>query len=263
MQLCSRHNPRQSDAVLITVSKFDYVKRNLEVKNDEDSLSGINVEASGIGRVLKSIAEKEKKENQVRTSSDYAPSLVLYAFLTTVVRQAKENPNRIPPPSAAVSEVAPTPAATSSTLISQSTGPVPYNTATVSTNRTAASFTSTSTALSTAVENALWDEEDLMYEAVREKGERGYARMRTNYGDLNLELYAERAPRTCYNFLKVRVSHDRPISRIVILMLSLGSGENGIVTVGTRREISKNQVPSIDPRLHAARWRSDRHRSWR
>lgn len=48
------------------VSKFDYVKRNLEVQNEEDSLSGINVEASGIGRVLKSIAEKEKKENDVR-----------------------------------------------------------------------------------------------------------------------------------------------------------------------------------------------------
>jgi len=45
-----------------------------------------------------------------------------------------------------------------------------------------------------------------MYEAVREKGERGYARMKTNYGDLNLELYCERAPRTCYNFLKVRTS---------------------------------------------------------
>lgn len=47
------------------MSKFDYVRRNLEVKNDEDSLSGINVEASGIGRVLKSIAEKEKQENDV------------------------------------------------------------------------------------------------------------------------------------------------------------------------------------------------------
>ncbi|GAA5991894.1 hypothetical protein JCM5350_001966 [Sporobolomyces pararoseus] len=163
------------------LSKFDYVRRNLEVKNEDDSLSGINVEASGIGRVLKSIAEKEKKE-----------------------KDAKSTPRPFPPtsstsqPSTSSSSSAPT-----SSLISQSTGPVPYNTATVSTNRTAASFTSTSSALSTSVENALWDEEDLMYEAVREKGERGYARMKTNYGDLNLELYCERAPRTCYNFLKL------------------------------------------------------------
>ncbi|GAA5895656.1 PPIL2 family peptidylprolyl isomerase [Sporobolomyces salmoneus] len=163
------------------LSKFDYVKRNLEVQNEEDSLSGINVEASGIGRVLKSIAEKEKKEND-----------------------AKAAPKSLPPPVASTSTSTSTSAPVStSSLISQSTGPVPYNTATVSTNRTAASFTSTSSALSTAVENALWDEEDLMYEAVREKGERGYARMKTNYGDLNLELYAERAPRTCYNFLKL------------------------------------------------------------
>ncbi|GAA5927111.1 PPIL2 family peptidylprolyl isomerase [Sporobolomyces koalae] len=163
------------------LTKFDYVRRNLEVQTEPDSLSGINVEASGIGKVLKSIAEKEKKENS-----------------------QKSNPT--PAITAASSRSEPTPATnTSSTsaLISQSTGPVPYNTATVSTNRTAASFTSTSSALSTSVENALWDEEDLMYEAVRDKGERGYVRMNTNYGDLNLELYCERAPRTCYNFLKL------------------------------------------------------------
>lgn len=51
--------------VCLTVSKFDYVRRNLEVKTEENALSGINVEASGIGRVLKSIADKEKKENDV------------------------------------------------------------------------------------------------------------------------------------------------------------------------------------------------------
>ncbi|GAA6024779.1 hypothetical protein JCM11491_000779 [Sporobolomyces phaffii] len=162
------------------LSKFDYVRRNLEVQNEKDSLSGINVEASGIGRVLKSIAEKEKKEND-----------------------AKSAPKSLPPPPTPSSASVSRPSTSTSSLIAESTGPVPYNTATVSTNRTAASFTSTSSALSTAVENALWDEEDLMYEAVREKGERGYARMKTNYGDLNLELYAERAPRTCYNFLKL------------------------------------------------------------
>ena len=49
----------------LIVSKFDYVRRNLEVQTEENALSGINVEASGIGRVLKSIADKEKKENDV------------------------------------------------------------------------------------------------------------------------------------------------------------------------------------------------------
>jgi len=52
----------------LIVSKFDYVRRNLEVQTEENALSGINVEASGIGRVLKSIADKEKKENDVSFS---------------------------------------------------------------------------------------------------------------------------------------------------------------------------------------------------
>ncbi|GAA6058986.1 hypothetical protein JCM10212_001696 [Sporobolomyces blumeae] len=162
------------------LSKFDYVKRNLEVQTDDTALSGINVEASGIGRVLKSISEKEKKENEAKS----AP---------------KPTPARAPVASTS------TPASTSS-LVQQSADAVPYNTATVSTNRTAASFTSTASALSTKIENALWDEEDLMYEAVRDKGEKAYARMVTNYGDLNLELHSDRAPRTCYNFLKL--AHD-------------------------------------------------------
>jgi len=190
----------------LTVSKFDYVRRNLEVQTEENALSGINVEASGIGRVLKSIADKEKKENDVSCFllgfSGVAEKLTL-GFGNC--KQAK-GPKPSSSTSLASTSTAPQPSSSSSTssLISQSSGPVPYNTATVSTNRTAASFTSTSSALSTSVENALWDEEDLMYEQVREKGEKGYARMKTNYGDLNLELYAERAPRTCYNFLKVR-----------------------------------------------------------
>jgi peptidyl-prolyl cis-trans isomerase-like 2 len=64
-----------------------------------------------------------------------------------------------------------------------------------------------------------------MFEAIQAKGEKGYARLVsseeltrwrcvadelytqvTNYGNLNLELYCDRAPRTCYNFLQVRLS---------------------------------------------------------
>ena len=46
----------------LPVSKFDYVRRALKVDDaDEGALSGINVEASGIGRVLKTI-EKGKQD---------------------------------------------------------------------------------------------------------------------------------------------------------------------------------------------------------
>lgn len=54
---------------------------------------------------------------------------------------------------------------------------IPYNISLVSSGRTAASFTSTSQAIQTTTEHALWDEEDLMFEAVAAKGEKGYARL--------------------------------------------------------------------------------------
>lgn len=60
--------------------------------------------------------------------------------------------------------------------------PVPHNASLVSSGRTAASFTSTSQAIQTKTENALWDEEDLMFEAIQAKGEKAFVRLITNYG---------------------------------------------------------------------------------
>lgn len=55
--------PALTDRIhLFSVSKFDYVRRALKVDDaDQGALSGINVEASGIGRVLKTI-EKGKQD---------------------------------------------------------------------------------------------------------------------------------------------------------------------------------------------------------
>lgn len=84
------------------------------------------------------------------------------------------------------------PSAVASTSAAGSSGAaaVPYNQAPISTNRTAAAFTSTSAAVSTKSENAKWDEEYLMYEEVKDRAEKGYARMVTNYGALNFEVGA-------------------------------------------------------------------------
>lgn len=54
---------------------------------------------------------------------------------------------------------------------------IPYNTSIVTSGRAGASFTSTSQPIYTKTENALWDEEDLMFEAIQAKGEKGYARL--------------------------------------------------------------------------------------
>jgi len=78
-----------------------------------------------------------------------------------------------------------------------------------------ASLTSTSVDRSEAGSSKLlWDEEELMFDdiskALKGKGKekdlgkrRAYVRVVTSLGgaSLNLELYCEKAPKTCYNFL--------------------------------------------------------------
>ncbi|GAA5949198.1 hypothetical protein JCM10213_008240 [Rhodosporidiobolus nylandii] len=166
------------------LSKFDYVRRALHVDAPDGGLSGINVEAGGLGRIMKAIGatsgEKKDKAGEGTAEGE---------------GKRKEAKGK---------EVAkPSSSSSAPTLVSAAAAPVPYNTATVSTNRAAAAFTSTSQGIYTASENALWDEEDLMYEQVRERGEKGYVRLRTSAGELNFELFADRAPRTCYNFLRL------------------------------------------------------------
>lgn len=41
------------------------------------------------------------------------------------------------------------------------------------------------------------------YEDVRNKSAKAYAQLVTNMGKINLELFADRAPRTCYNFVQL------------------------------------------------------------
>lgn len=175
------------------MSKFDHVRRALKVEpEDEGALSGINVEASGIGRVLKTLETGKRakaevsplgEENERRKPQDRA--------LICSLEQEEAKAAGLPSPSApsgaaASSSSAPAPATRTST--STSSTPVPYNQAPISTNRAAAAFTSTSAAVTTRTENAKWDEEYLMYEEVKDRNEKGYARMVTNYGALNFEV---------------------------------------------------------------------------
>lgn len=74
-----------------------------------------------------------------------------------------------------------------------------FNAAHYSTGQVAASFTSTAMVPVTAHENAIIDEDILRYERVTKKG---YVRITTNFGQLNIELYCDMVPKTCENFLK-------------------------------------------------------------
>ncbi|KAK0552606.1 cyclophilin peptidyl-prolyl cis-trans isomerase Cyp8 [Tilletia horrida] len=89
----------------------------------------------------------------------------------------------------------------------------PYNVSHVSTNRVAASFTSSGLTPTTKTERRMYDEEEYMFDQVakgigmgveghRAKGGvKAYVRLTTNFGPLNLELHVDKAPKTCYNFL--------------------------------------------------------------
>eukprot|EP00118_Oscarella_pearsei_P012449 m.91995 g.91995 ORF g.91995 m.91995 type:complete len:471 (+) comp36711_c1_seq14:136-1548(+) len=77
------------------------------------------------------------------------------------------------------------------------------NAAHYSTGAVAHSFTSTSMAVVTKHEAAVVDVDSLRYDVVLRRKKKGYVRLKTNLGDLNLELHCDHVPHTCDNFLRL------------------------------------------------------------
>ncbi|PLB38025.1 peptidyl-prolyl cis-trans isomerase [Aspergillus candidus] len=80
--------------------------------------------------------------------------------------------------------------------------PVPYNAARHTTGMAAASLTSTGLTPHTSGELALLSDEEYMLRRGRVK-QKGYARLSTNLGDVNVELQTEYAPKAVWNFIKL------------------------------------------------------------
>jgi peptidyl-prolyl cis-trans isomerase-like 2 len=78
----------------------------------------------------------------------------------------------------------------------------PDNAAAYTTGRAAASFTSTGLTPETSGERALLTEEEYMLKPKRIR-HKGYARIETNLGDLNIELQPEFAPKAVWNFVRL------------------------------------------------------------
>ncbi|KAJ7038316.1 cyclophilin-like domain-containing protein [Mycena alexandri] len=133
-----------------------------------------------------------------------------------------QNPHGLPPASvpnapavaAPVPTPKPKPAASVSTVPVKPKAAVPWNVSPYSSGLPGASLTSTSVDPQTSSSKLVWDEEELMFEDIsnplKGKGKekdvgkrRAYVRVVTNLGgsSLNLELFCEKAPKTCYNFL--------------------------------------------------------------
>ncbi|XP_065211113.1 RING-type E3 ubiquitin-protein ligase PPIL2 [Planococcus citri] len=75
-----------------------------------------------------------------------------------------------------------------------------FNAAHYSTGKVAAGFTSTAMDPVTLHEAAVIDEDVVRYERVKKKG---YVRLVTNFGPLNIQLDSDIVPKTCENFLKL------------------------------------------------------------
>ncbi|KAH8148414.1 uncharacterized protein LAJ45_07516 [Morchella importuna] len=79
---------------------------------------------------------------------------------------------------------------------------VPYNAARHTTGKAAASFTSTAMSVHTTSERALLSDEEYMLKPKKIKY-KGYARIQTNLGNLNIKLHTDYAPKAVYNFVKL------------------------------------------------------------
>ncbi|KAI0901861.1 hypothetical protein F4806DRAFT_16973 [Annulohypoxylon nitens] len=77
-----------------------------------------------------------------------------------------------------------------------------YNAAAYTTGMAAASFTSTGLTPETSGERAVLTDEEYMLKPKRVKI-KGYARIETNLGDLNIELQTEYAPKAVWNFTRL------------------------------------------------------------
>ncbi|EUC56374.1 peptidyl-prolyl cis-trans isomerase, cyclophilin-type protein [Rhizoctonia solani AG-3 Rhs1AP] len=112
---------------------------------------------------------------------------------------------------------------------------------------TGASLTSTSLDPMTKSDAAMFDEEELMFDDISKErplknqkknlaSRRAYVRMVTNLGgSLNLELFCEKAPKTCYNFIMLAKSgkYDNcPFHRLIPGFMIQGGDPTGTGTGG-------------------------------
>lgn len=83
--------------------------------------------------------------------------------------------------------------------------PLPYNAANYTTGYTAASFTSTGMTVKTANDRALLSEEQYLLHPKKIKT-KALGIIKTNHGNMEIELWPEHAPKAVYNFVKLAKS---------------------------------------------------------
>ncbi|KAG2230422.1 hypothetical protein INT48_007264 [Thamnidium elegans] len=145
------------------MSKFDYVKTNKKVVNVAEEL------------------EKRKPTNNINVAG-MGNTKKVFDELAKKNLEVEEVKEKVP------------------TTFHQKKANLPYNAAHYTTGAAAESFTSTALNPYSASTRALIDEDDFMYKRIKTKS---YARIMTNYGNINVELFSDKVPRTCHNFVQL------------------------------------------------------------
>ena len=166
------------------LSSFKYLQEGVSTLTEEQERErndpGRNVNKEALGNAARILKAKEAVA-RARDQRDVS------------------NPNRNP---ALVNSKSTTLASKDDSTSKSNLGPksMPYNAAQHTTGKAAASFTSTGLTPHTSGERALLTDEEYMLKPRRVK-QKGYARIHTSLGDLNIELLAEFAPRAVWNFV--------------------------------------------------------------
>ncbi|KAK5142533.1 hypothetical protein LTR04_002194, partial [Oleoguttula sp. CCFEE 6159] len=165
------------------LSSFKYLKDGVSTLTPEQEAernASVNVEALGSSAKILKAKEAVTRARASRDNANPATSTTLK------------------PPAGTKRGIA----ASSASVQAAAVKSFPYNAAQHTTGKAAASFTSTGLTPQTSGERALLTDEEYMLKPKRIK-QKGYARMQTNLGSLNIELLPEFAPKAVWNFVQL------------------------------------------------------------
>ena len=145
---------------------------------------------------------KNLQEDEEQTPADGMTSVSRFRLSTDKIAKAKEAVSKLRAKDKVSSAVEGSTHTTPLSSMPSAKKALPYNAAIYNTGKAAASFTSTALDVVTNAERALINEEDYMLVVKRIKI-KGYASIQTNFGNINVELYPDYAPKTVYNFVKL------------------------------------------------------------
>lgn len=175
-------------------------------------LSGFKYLQDGVS-VLTPEQEKERNQNVNLSVLGSSAKVLKAKEAVERARRERKDPNRNPAlmsdkamgPRADAKSSSSSSSSSNGTGVAHSSRIIPYNAAQHTTGKAAASFTSTGLTPHTSGERALLTDEEYMLKARRVKN-KGYARIQTNLGDLNVELQTEYAPKAVWNFVQLAKS---------------------------------------------------------